>query len=237
MAADLLQSIVNKAKDRGLLSLPIEVGYTSDFPVIQYTDDTLMIMEASSKQLFALKALLNTFADSTGLKVNYAKSSIIPMNVPPGKMQHLAATFHCQVGELPFTYLGCPLSHKKPSTQDCLPLVIRVEWRLISTSIFLSPGGKLQMVNSVLSSLPTFYMCSIKIPVENVNRIEKYRRHCRWRWGLEWQETSLGSLEASDQTKVEGSLGVIRLRLQNEALLLENLHKFFTKADIPCVKL
>jgi hypothetical protein len=85
MAADLLQSIVNKAKDRGLLSLPIEVGYTSDFPVIQYTDDTLMIMEASSKQLFALKALLNTFADSTGLKISYAKSSIIPINVPPEK--------------------------------------------------------------------------------------------------------------------------------------------------------
>jgi hypothetical protein len=135
------------------------VGYTSDFPIIQYADDTLMIMEASSQQLFALKALLNTFADFTGLKVNYAKSSIIPINVPPKKMQHLAATFHCKDGELPFTYLGLPLSHKNPSAQDCLPLVTRVERRLISTLIFLSQGGKLQMVNSVLSSLPTFYMC------------------------------------------------------------------------------
>jgi hypothetical protein len=30
---------------------------------------------------------------------------------------------------------------------------------------------------------------------------------------------------------------VIRLRLQNEALLLKNLHTFFTKADTPWVKL
>jgi hypothetical protein len=28
-----------------------------------------------------LKALLNTFADSTDLKVNYSKSSILPINI------------------------------------------------------------------------------------------------------------------------------------------------------------
>jgi hypothetical protein len=53
LAANLLQSIVNKAKDRGLLRLPIEVGYTTDFPIIQYADDTLLIMGTSSQQLFA----------------------------------------------------------------------------------------------------------------------------------------------------------------------------------------
>jgi hypothetical protein len=45
-AADLLQSIVNKAKIDGILQLPINVGYTQDFPIIQYADDTLLIMEA-----------------------------------------------------------------------------------------------------------------------------------------------------------------------------------------------
>jgi hypothetical protein len=34
LAADLLQSIINKAKDSGLLRLPINVGYTTDFPII-----------------------------------------------------------------------------------------------------------------------------------------------------------------------------------------------------------
>jgi hypothetical protein len=130
LAADLLQLIINKAKDSGLLRLPIEVGYTTDLPIIQYADVTLLIMEASFQQLFALKAILNSFVDSTGLKVNYAKSSIIPMNVAHERMQHLATTFLCQVGSLHFTYLGLPLSHKKPSSQDCLPLIIRVERRL-----------------------------------------------------------------------------------------------------------
>jgi hypothetical protein len=79
LAADLLQSIINIAKDMGLLNLPINVGYTSDFPNIQYVDDTLLIMEACPLQLFTLKALLNTFA--TGLRVNYYKYCLYPINV------------------------------------------------------------------------------------------------------------------------------------------------------------
>lgn len=71
LAADLLQSLINKAKDQGLLNLPIPLQHSNDFLILQYADDTLIIMEGYSRQLFFLKALLNTFASSTGLKVNF----------------------------------------------------------------------------------------------------------------------------------------------------------------------
>lgn len=35
------------------------------------------------------------------------------------------------------------------------------------------------------------------------------------------------------KTKEEGGLGVLDLKTQNEALLINNLDKFFNKADIP----
>jgi hypothetical protein len=108
--ADLLQSIVNRAKDQGLLKLPIPLRYTNDFLVIQYADDTLLVMEACSTQLWALKALLHTFGESTGLRVNYAKSFMVPINTSQEKLQPLARTFNCETGSLPFTYLGLPLS-------------------------------------------------------------------------------------------------------------------------------
>jgi hypothetical protein len=127
LAADLLQSLVNKAKDRGLLRLPLNLGYTSDFLIIQYDNDTLLIMEACPQQLFVLKALLNTFADSMGLKVNYSKSSMVPINLSPKKLNHLTATFSCVAGSLPFTYLGLTLSNSRPIIRECLPLVHRVE--------------------------------------------------------------------------------------------------------------
>jgi hypothetical protein len=38
------QSIINKATDRGILSLPQELQHSSDFPIVQYADDTLIIM-------------------------------------------------------------------------------------------------------------------------------------------------------------------------------------------------
>jgi hypothetical protein len=37
--------------------------------------------------------------------------------------------------------------------------------------------------------------------------------------------------------KRKGALGVIRLRLQNEALLMKNLLKFYSKDDLPWIKL
>jgi hypothetical protein len=46
---------------------------------------------------------------------------------------------------------------------------------LSSTSIFLTQGGKLEMVNSVLSSLATFYMCSIEVPISILEQVDNYR--------------------------------------------------------------
>jgi hypothetical protein len=37
--------------------------------------------------------------------------------------------------------------------------------------------------------------------------------------------------------KMKDGLGVVKLRVQNEALLLKNLHKIFNKADLPWVHL
>jgi hypothetical protein len=63
--------------------------------MVQYVDDTLLIMDACPQQLFTLKAILNTFAESNGLKVNYSKSSIYPINISQQRLSHLAATFNC----------------------------------------------------------------------------------------------------------------------------------------------
>jgi hypothetical protein len=234
LVADLLQSIVNKAKDMCLLRLPLNVGYSTDFPIIQYVGDTLLIMEACSHQLLVLKALLNTFVNSTGLKVNYSKSSMVPVNLSHEQLVQLAATFNCV--SLPFTYLGLPLSNSKPTIKECLSLVHRVERRLLSTSMFLTQGGKLLMVNSVLSSLPTFYMCTIKVPVDILNQIDKYRRYCLWRGGdVNDKKPPMAAWKLVCRPKKRGGLGVIRLRSQNEALLMKKLDKFFAKVDLPWV--
>lgn len=138
LVADLLQSIVNKAKDLNLLKLPIPLRCFTDFLIIQYADDTLIILEACNSQLLTLKALLHSFGESTGLKVNYNKSIMIPINIEEERLDHLARTFNCEKGKLPFTYLGLPLGLTKPKVIDFSPLVTRCERRLAATSTFLN---------------------------------------------------------------------------------------------------
>lgn len=116
------------------------------------------------------------------MKVNYNKSFIIQINVSKEKMEILARTFNYQVGTLPFTYLGLSLGINKPSVADCLPLVQCIERRLVACSQYLiTQGGKLQMLNSLLFSLPTFDMCTIKVPLKIIEQIEKYMKRCLWR--------------------------------------------------------
>jgi hypothetical protein len=62
----------------------------------------LLIMPAEESQLTTLKNILGTFSASTGLKVNFSKSNIIPINVELERMTLLADVLDCQVGNMPF---------------------------------------------------------------------------------------------------------------------------------------
>ena len=93
LAVDLLQSLLNKAKDQGILCLPLPLGVGTDFPIIQYLYDNLFVMQICPRQLIVLKALLHTYAESNGLKVNYSKSMMLALNVSEERIQILAETF------------------------------------------------------------------------------------------------------------------------------------------------
>lgn len=165
LAAELLQILVNKAAEQGLLSPPIpRHSGEEDFPIVQYADDTLLVMQADARQLFFLKALLHSFSESAGLKVNYAKSQILPLNVSSEKMEILANTLGYRIGSLPFTYLGLPMGTTKPRVEDYMPLMDKIERRLSACSSLFSCSGRLEMVNSVLTSTTTYAMCTLKLP-------------------------------------------------------------------------
>jgi hypothetical protein len=63
--------------------------HNQDFPILQYADDTLIIAEGDTRQLFFLKSLLNTFSLCTRLKFNYRKTMMAPINVLDEKMEIL----------------------------------------------------------------------------------------------------------------------------------------------------
>jgi hypothetical protein len=103
LAADLLQSILKKAMNQGIISLPIPCPTCPDFPVIQYADGTLVVIKADARQLICLKAMLNTFAESTSLTVNYHKSNMVHVNMDEERLSHFTATVNYQRGSFPFS--------------------------------------------------------------------------------------------------------------------------------------
>jgi hypothetical protein len=121
--AELLQIAINNAWQEGLINLPIENSFGQRFPILQYADDTLLIMPADEEQLHSLKAVLQKFTRSTGLRINYHKSSMVPINISQERCHVLANAFGCKVEALPFTYLGLPLGSTKPKVDDLMPII------------------------------------------------------------------------------------------------------------------
>lgn len=238
LGADLFQTILNRAFSLGLLSKPFPSNQDQNFPMVQYADDTLLYVKASGRELFTLKALLQYFAQGTGLKVNYHKSCLIPINISDEKADLLAGVFGYKVGSLPFTYLGLPLGTTKLRVIDFAPLVDRVERRLSANAAFLSYGDRLTLVNTVFSSLPTYYMCTLLLPKTVIDNIDRARKHCLWRGSeVNSNRKSLAALDKVCKPKMKGGLGVINLSIQNQALLLKFLDKFYNRRKVPWVDL
>ena len=82
MATYLLQSF-NEDEVNNLIQHPLPTGACHDFPIVQYVDDTtFFVMPVCPIQLQHIQNLMLDFAVYTGLRVNYSKSMIVPINVP-----------------------------------------------------------------------------------------------------------------------------------------------------------
>jgi hypothetical protein len=78
-------------------------------------------------------------------------------------------------------------------------------------------------------------MLTLVIPVGVLEVIDRARRHCLWRRKDKEKINSLAAWDMVCKPKEKGGLGIINLKLQNAALLLKHLHKFYNNFDTPWV--
>ena len=230
--------MVNNAWENGIISLPLESSFGQKFPVLQYADDTLLIMPADNEQIESLKEILNAFSGATGLKINYHKSSMLPINISSERCQELANIFGCKREALPFTYLGLPMNIDKPRLDDLMPMISKIDKRLAGISNLLSHCSRLVVIKSVISAMPNHIMCALKMHYTHVDHIEKSMRVFLWQGKeIEKKGKCLVKWDRVCLPKEAGGLGVLNLRIQNKALLMKNLHKFLNSYDTPWVQL
>jgi len=79
----------------------------------------------------------------------------------------------CKVGSIPFVYLGLPIGGNARRLSFWDPLISRINSRLSGwRSRYLSLGGRLVLLKSVLSSLPVYALSFFKAPSGIVSSIE-----------------------------------------------------------------
>jgi hypothetical protein len=69
--------------------------------VLQYTDDMLIIMRADSSVAHHLRLLLQQFEHATELRINYHKSTIVPMHVGDDVVLDIQRVLQCRVKGFP----------------------------------------------------------------------------------------------------------------------------------------
>jgi len=137
-----------------------------------FANDTILLCDASREQLLSIRLDLSCFQAFTRLKVNVGKSEIVPVG-EVGNIGVLANILHYRVGSLPMKYLGMPLGTPYKIASIWNPILEKMEKKLSDWKhLYLSKRGRLTLLKSNLSSLPTYYLSLFTIPVAMADRLE-----------------------------------------------------------------
>ena len=68
-----------------------------DFPVVQYADDTLIMIKACLSQISVMQDILENYATSTGLHINFNESLMIPINISESRAAVIAQMLGCSI--------------------------------------------------------------------------------------------------------------------------------------------
>ncbi|KAL8498463.1 hypothetical protein ACS0TY_021696 [Phlomoides rotata] len=93
------------------------------------------------------------------LKINRDKCVVYGIQVEENKLGDLANIVGCQVGQVPFVYLGTMVWAVMSASTGWSDVVNKVRnWLRRWEGLNISMGGRITLNNAVLSSIPVYYM-------------------------------------------------------------------------------
>ncbi|XP_019240335.1 PREDICTED: uncharacterized protein LOC109220328 [Nicotiana attenuata] len=112
------------------------------------------IVGADKISIRLLMSRFQHFSEVSGLKANMEKSALYIPGVSKEFKEEMMTEMKFGAGKVPFKYLGVPLSAKKLSIQQCMPLVEKITARLKCWSTkFLSYSGRIFLLPTKISKL------------------------------------------------------------------------------------
>jgi Reverse transcriptase (RNA-dependent DNA polymerase) len=95
--------------------------------LLQFADDAILFTPAHPQNLATIIDVLDKFADRSGLRMNRQKSGYVPIAIPRQHITTITSLLSVNPLQLPITYLGLPLTHRKPTNALFQPLLTALE--------------------------------------------------------------------------------------------------------------
>jgi len=194
IVAEGLAGVTRAAEEKKLID-SLEVGKSKvKVNMLQYADNTLFFCEANTKSVFNIRAILQCFELSSGLRDNFAKSRIGVTGMDQATLKRFAAILGCDTMAPPFIYLGLPVggSHKRGTFWNRVIEKVQAglsRWKGRS----LSMAGRICLIRSVLLAIPLFYMSLFRLPTGVARKLIKLQRDFLWGWGAEGRKIAWAS--------------------------------------------
>ena len=128
----------------------------------------------------------------------------------------------CSMGSFSTTYLGLPLGASYKSVGAWSGIVEKFERRLASwQQQYLSLRGRVTLINSVLDSVPTYFMSLFLVPAKVQNHLDKTRRDFLWEANSKDHKFHLVKWAKVTMPKQFGGFGIKDLALHNKCILMK----------------
>ena len=120
--------------------------------------------------------MLKCFYLVSGLRINVNKSKLLGVCVSDEDVVDMAKVLGCGVAKLPMTFLGVPVGGNMGRCENWARIVQKFKSKLCQWKArMLSVGGRLTLLKSVVSNLPTYYMSLYLMPVTVQKQLESMR--------------------------------------------------------------
>ncbi|CAA7038820.1 unnamed protein product [Microthlaspi erraticum] len=221
LCSEVLSGLCNKAQETGQLSGIRVANGSPKVNHLLFADDTMFFCKSNEKTCKALKEILRKYEEASGQMISCQKSAITFSSKTSNEIKRKAMRIlGIQQEGGKGKYLGLPEAFGRKKKDLLNSVVDRIRQRAISwSSKLLSSAGKLVMLKSVLSSMPTYSMSCFKIPVSLSKRIQSVLTRFWWDANPEKKKMCWVAWNKLTRGKRDGGLGIRDIQDFNDALL------------------
>ena len=221
MCSEVLSGLCNIAQEEGLIQgIKVARGCPRVNHLL-FADDTMFFVSANESNCEALKNILTTYEDASGQSIHTDNSAITFSRRTPAALKTLIKnTLQVQKEGGAGRYLGLPEMFGRRKRDLFSSIVDRIKHKARGWSTkFLSSAGKMVMLQSVLSPIPSYSMTCFKLPVSLCKRIQSVVTRFWWDNNENVKKMAWVSWDKIATPKSCGGLGMKDFQSFNDAML------------------